>query len=69
MNAKMKAEYDFGNAKRATQIPHLNRLREQHSEQLLDDDVQSWLLAQDSATKHYISQMIRQVIAMQKLVH
>lgn len=44
----MKAEYDFSQAKRATQVPHLNRLREQ---QLLDEDVTQWLSQQDSQTK------------------
>lgn len=43
MNAEMKPEYDFGDAKRATQIPHLNRLRQQQAneQKLLDDDVQN----------------------------
>lgn len=58
----MQAEYDFSNAKRATQIPHLNRLREQN--QLLDDDVSRWLVAQDTDTKRHISEMIRQVMAL-----
>lgn len=58
----MQAEYDFSNAKRATQIPHLNRLREQ--QHLLDDDVNRWLMTQDTATKQRISEMIRQVMAL-----
>ena len=33
----MQTEYDFSNAQRATQISHLNRLREQ--QHLLDKDV------------------------------
>ncbi|WLF83488.1 hypothetical protein [Moraxella sp. ZY210820] len=59
----MKAEYDFSQAKRATQVPHLNRLREQ---QLLDEDVTQWLSQQDSQTKSYISEMIRQIIAIKQ---
>lgn len=58
----MQAEYDFSNAKRATQVPHLNRLREQQT--LLDDDVSHWLIEQDSDTKQRISEMIRQVMAL-----
>lgn len=58
----MQAEYDFSNAKRATQIPHLNRLREQN--QLLDEDVSRWLVVQDTDTKRHISEMIRQVMAL-----
>ena len=61
MNNEMQQEYDFSNAKRATQIPHLNRLREQ---KLLDEDVQIWLAKQDTATKSHINQMIRQVMAI-----
>lgn len=63
MNNEMQQEYDFSNAKRATQIPHLNRLREQQKH-LLDDDVETWLAKQDTATKSHISQMIRQVMAI-----
>ncbi|MDO4224241.1 MAG: hypothetical protein Q4D05_09530 [Acinetobacter sp.] len=58
----MKAEYDFSKAKRATQIAHLNRLRH---EQLLDADVADWLAHQDVNTKRHISEMIRQVMALQ----
>lgn len=61
MNNEMQQEYDFSNAKRATEIHHLNRLREQ---KLLDEDVQIWLAKQDAATKSHISQMIRQVMAI-----
>lgn len=61
----MQAEYDFSNAKRATQIPHLNRLREQN--QLLDEDVSRWLVVQDTDTKHHINEMIRQVIVLKGL--
>lgn len=60
----MKAEYDFSHAKRASQIPHLNRLREQ---QLLDDDVQHWLATQDNNTKRHINEMIRQIMAIKQL--
>ena len=40
----MKAEYDFSNAKRASDIPHLNRLRASQSQKtritiMLDNDV------------------------------
>lgn len=31
LDKDMKPEYDFSNAKRATEIPHLNALREQHN--------------------------------------
>lgn len=58
----MQTEYDFSNAQRATQIPHLNRLREQ--QHLLDKDVSDWLITQDDDTKKHISEMIRQVMAM-----
>lgn len=61
MNTDMKDEYDFSNAKWATQIPHLNALREQ---KLLDDDVENWLKTQDPTTKSHISQLIRQVMAI-----
>ncbi len=49
----MQTEYDFSNAKRATQVPHLNRLRGQN--QLLDEDVSRWLVVQDTDTKRHIS--------------
>lgn len=62
----MKNEYDFTHAKRATEIPHLNRLREQ---KLLDDDVQDWLIQQDNSTKRHISEMIRQIMAIKQLSH
>lgn len=63
----MQEEYDFSQAKKATEIPHLNRLRQQS---LLDEDVQNWLVKQDQTTKGYISEMIRQIMALQKnLVH
>lgn len=58
----MQAEYDFSNAKKATQIAHLNRLREQ--QHLLDEDVSNWLATQDDDTKKHISEMIRQVMAI-----
>ena len=58
----MQTEYDFSNAQRATQIYHLNRLREQ--QHLLDKDVSDWLATQDDDTKKHISEMIRQVMAM-----
>lgn len=58
----MQTEYDFSNAQRATQISHLNRLREQ--QHLLDKDVSDWLVTQDDDTKKHISEMIRQVMAM-----
>ena len=58
----MQTEYDFANAQRATQISHLNRLREQ--QHLLDKDVSDWLVTQDDDTKKHISEMIRQVMAM-----
>ncbi|AME01031.1 hypothetical protein A9Z64_02610 [Moraxella osloensis] len=58
----MQTEYDFSNAQRATQIPHLNRLREQ--QHLLDEDVSDWLVTQDDDTKKHISEMIRQVMAI-----
>ncbi|OOS03267.1 hypothetical protein SAMN02745664_12319 [Moraxella cuniculi DSM 21768] len=61
MNHKIKSEYDFSQARRATEIPHLNRLREQ---QLLDEDVQKWLASQDTTTKIHINQLIRQVMAI-----
>lgn len=61
----MQAEYNFSNAKRATQIPHLNRLREQN--QLLDEDVSRWLAVQDIDTKRHISEMIRQVMALKNV--
>lgn len=61
----MKAQYDFSKAKRATQIPHLNRLREQ--EPLLDADVTLWLSHQDKNTKQHISEMIRQIMALRQL--
>lgn len=64
MNNEIQQEYDFSNAKKATQIPHLNRLREQ---KLLDDDVTNWLANQDTATKSHINQMIRQVMAIKQL--
>jgi uncharacterized protein (DUF4415 family) len=39
----MKAEYDFSKAKRATEVPHLNKLREEGGKvritMYLDDDV------------------------------
>jgi len=39
----MKAEYDFSNAKRATEVPHLNKLREEGGKvritMYLDDDI------------------------------
>jgi len=39
----MKAEYDFRKAKRATEVPHLNKLREEGGKvritMYLDDDV------------------------------
>ena len=40
----MDDEYDFSNAKRATDVPHLNRLRQEHAEKsritiMLDQDV------------------------------
>ncbi|RVU83058.1 hypothetical protein EOL70_19025 [Leucothrix sargassi] len=58
----MQTEYDFSNAQRATQIPHLNRLREQ--QHLLDKDVSDWLVNQDTDTKKHINEMIRQVMAI-----
>ena len=39
----MQTEYDFSNAQRATQISHLNRLREQQP--LLEEDVSNWLVS------------------------
>lgn len=63
---EMKVEYDFSNAKRATQIPHLNRLRQQ---KILDDDVAFWLASQDSSVKERINQMIRQVMAIQQVAY
>lgn len=36
----MQAEYDFSNAKRATDIPHLNRLRAEHaSHAIIENDI------------------------------
>lgn len=61
----MQTEYDFSNAKRATQVPHLNRLRGQN--QLLDEDVSRWLVVQDTDTKRHISEMIRQVMALKNM--
>lgn len=71
MSIDMEQEYDFGDAKRATQIPHLNRLRQQQAneQKLLDDDVQNWLANQNTATKSHISQMIRQVMAITQVAH
>lgn len=62
----MKAEYDFSDAKRATTIDHLNRLREEQTH-LLDDDVTNWLAKQDTTTKHHISEMIRQIMAIRQV--
>lgn len=61
----MQTEYDFSNAKRATQVPHLSRLRGQN--QLLDEDVSRWLVVQDTDTKRHISEMIRQVMALKNM--
>ena len=58
----MQTEYDFSNAQRATQISHLNRLREQ--QHLLEEDVSNWLVNQDTDTKKHINEMIRQVMAI-----
>ena len=58
----MQTEYDFSNAQRATQISHLNRLREQQP--LLEEDVSNWLVNQDTDTKKHINEMIRQVMAI-----
>ena len=49
----MQTEYDFSNAQRATQISHLNRLREQ--QHLLDKDVSDWLVNQDDDTKKWVN--------------
>lgn len=59
----MKAEYDFSNAKKASDIPHLSRLQAQ---QPLDDDVLQWLSAQDNSTKQHVSEMIRQIMAIKQ---
>lgn len=59
----MKAEYDFSNAKKASNITHLSRLQAQ---QPLDDDVLQWLYTQDNSTKQHINEMIRQIMAIKQ---
>jgi uncharacterized protein (DUF4415 family) len=66
----MKAEYDFSKAKRATEVPHLNKLREEGGKvritMYLDDDIvkefKTKALSEGTGYQTEINRVLRQYL-------
>lgn len=66
---KMLKEFNFSTAKKASEVPALQRLKKAHQrstqteDRLLDDDVIDWLSNQDISTRKTVNARIREIMA------
>lgn len=65
----MDKEFDFSTAKRPSDVPALQQLRQAHQNSIaqnkaFDDDVISWVAKQDSNTRQRINEILRQMMGM-----
>lgn len=65
----MDKEFDFSTAKRPSEVPALQQLRQAHKNSMaqnkaFDEDVESWVAKQDSNTKKRVNEMIRQMMGI-----
>lgn len=65
----MDKEFDFSTAKRPSDVPALQQLRQAHQNSIaqnkaFDDDVINWVAKQDSNTRQRINEILRQMMGM-----